>query len=88
MPEVCLYLSAPAFLVLTLYLPYTIPATLGISRILPIDVPPSAGWEELRAYLDRLEGQQVLGYETCEERVPGSFDEAPPEETSGIETDV
>jgi hypothetical protein len=74
------------------YLEYIRTAGASIERVnksyLAIDVPPSAGWEELRAYLDRLEGQQVLEYETCEERVPGSFDDAPPEETSGIETDV
>jgi hypothetical protein len=68
------------------YLEYIRTAGASIERAsesyLAIEVPPSAGWEELRAYLDRLKGQQVLEYETCEERVPGSFDEAPPEETS------
>jgi len=74
------------------YLEYIRTAGASIERAnksyLAIDVPPSAGREELRAYLDRLEAQQVLEYETCEERVSGSFDEAPPKETSGIETDV
>src|SRR5262245_14944159 len=51
------------------YLEYIRTAGASIERAnksyLAIDVPPSAGWEELRAYLDRLEGQQVLGWETC-----------------------
>jgi hypothetical protein len=39
-----------------------------------IDVPPSGDYDGLCDYLHSTEAQEVLEYETCEERVSGSFD--------------
>lgn len=42
-----------------------------------INVPPNLDPQTVRAYLVRQESKGVLEYETCEERVPGSFDDRP-----------
>ena len=42
-----------------------------------IDVHPAASMDAIEAQLSRLEASGVLEYETCEERVAGSFDDAP-----------
>lgn len=42
-----------------------------------LNVPPDADLDALRDHLDQLEADGVLFYETCEERVPGSFDDRP-----------
>ena len=44
---------------------------------LAVDVAPDGDMAGLRAELDRWEEQGVLFYETCEARVPGSFDDEP-----------
>jgi hypothetical protein len=45
--------------------------------LVAIDVPPTGQYQELTQYLAALEQQGALSYETCEMRVPGSFDEDP-----------
>lgn len=42
-----------------------------------IDVPAGADYTAIRAVLEAQERDGVLEYETCEERVPGSFDDRP-----------
>ena len=42
-----------------------------------IDVQPEGDYAAVRAQLDDWEGRGLLGYETCEARVPGSFDDRP-----------
>jgi Domain of unknown function (DUF4265) len=42
-----------------------------------LDLEPEASVEAVRDQLDRWEAEGLLGYETCEARVPGSFDSAP-----------
>lgn len=42
-----------------------------------VNVPPSSDAAELRAYLNEQDAAGALEYETCEPRVPGSFDDAP-----------
>ena len=44
-----------------------------------LNVPPEVDLDALRDHLDALESADVLFYETCEERVPGSFDDRPDE---------
>jgi hypothetical protein len=48
-----------------------------------INVPPKANYTEVLEYLERQESSGALEYETCEERVPGSFDDVPEEEGGG-----
>ena len=43
-----------------------------------LDVPPTGDYEGLRDHLEELVARAFLSYETCEPRVPGSFDEVPP----------
>jgi hypothetical protein len=50
-----------------------------------INVPPEVSYVKVREYLDRQEASDALEYETCEERVAGSFDGAPEEETGSDE---
>jgi hypothetical protein len=45
-----------------------------------INVPPDVSHQSLCKRLAELEAEGVLEYETCEERVPGSFDDRPGEE--------
>jgi len=42
-----------------------------------VNVLPSADYDGIVAHLVQLEGEGSLEYETCEERVPGSFDYDP-----------
>ena len=42
-----------------------------------IDIPPNASYDSIRNLLIVQEGLGALEYETCEERVPGSFDDRP-----------
>lgn len=44
-----------------------------------LNVPPGVDIEALREHLDAQEAQGILHFETCEERVPGSFDDHPDE---------
>lgn len=45
-----------------------------------VNVPPAVSHEAVCAYLAEQEEGGSLEYETCEERVPGSFDDRPDEE--------
>jgi len=47
------------------------------ARFVAINVPPGVSVDELRDALDAMEEAGTLAYETCEARVPGSFDAAP-----------
>jgi hypothetical protein len=47
-----------------------------------IDIPPEASYAQVREYLEQLEAAGALSYETCEERIPGSFDDAPAAEAT------
>lgn len=42
-----------------------------------LNVPPEADYDALLGHLDFKETDGSLEYETCEERVPGSFDDRP-----------
>lgn len=46
-----------------------------------IDVEPGGDYAAVRAQLDKWETTGLLEYETCEARVPGSFDDRPDEES-------
>ncbi len=46
-------------------------------RYFALDLEPEASVEDVREQLDALESEGTLAYETCEARVPGSFDAAP-----------
>jgi Domain of unknown function (DUF4265) len=45
------------------------------SRLFSLDVPPGSDPQAVRKRLDRWEKNGYGEYETCEERVPGSFDD-------------
>ncbi|HEV8589469.1 MAG TPA: DUF4265 domain-containing protein [Pyrinomonadaceae bacterium] len=45
-----------------------------------IDVHPNADYHAIRDKLAEFENTGVLGYETCEARVEGSFDDSPSDE--------
>lgn len=54
-------------------------------RYLSLDVPPETPIAEVRVRLDDWEEKEWIEYETCEERIPGSFDdvlEGPESESS------
>lgn len=51
-----------------------------------VNLPPEADYDAVCTFLDGQETQGVLEYETCEERVPGSFDDAPELSQDDIET--
>lgn len=42
-----------------------------------LNIPPAVNIEAVRAMLDEYQRHGTLDYETCEERVPGSFDDKP-----------
>jgi uncharacterized protein DUF4265 len=46
-------------------------------RYVCLDVHPTADYGVVRDHLDEMERASVLDYETCEERVAGSFDDKP-----------
>jgi hypothetical protein len=48
-----------------------------------LNVPPSVDIDALLDHLDEQEALGVLHFETCEERVPGSFDDRPDESGGG-----
>ena len=50
-------------------------------RYVALDLKPGVETERVRARLDRAQEDGILEYETCEARVPGSFDDAPGEAT-------
>lgn len=50
------------------------------SDFICINVPPAASYEKVRDYLAQEEANGSLEYETCEERLPGSFDDTPESE--------
>lgn len=47
-----------------------------------VDIPPEASYAQVREYLEQLEAAGALSYETCEEGIPGSFDNAPDTEAT------
>lgn len=47
------------------------------SHYYALDLTPEADITRVRAQLDEWEAQGLLDYETCEERLAGSFDDAP-----------
>ena len=51
--------------------------------LVALNVPVGVDVDALRDHLDLLEADGVLCYETCEERVPGSFDGKPDETDDG-----
>lgn len=54
-------------------------------RFFSLDAPPSADYQAVCDQLFVWEADGVLEYETCEERVPGSFDESPEHEAGADE---
>jgi hypothetical protein len=48
-----------------------------------INVPPTSNLQAVRGYLVAQESAGILEYETCEERVAGSFDDKPSGPESG-----
>ena len=52
----------------------------GNSRYFALDLGPTADMQKVREALDNWEDQGWAHYETCEARVPGSFDEPPGED--------
>lgn len=44
-----------------------------------LDMQPSGDYQKVFDRLDELEKENVLGFETCQERISGSFDAAPDE---------
>ncbi len=49
------------------------------ASVVALNVPPSVDIDALLDHLDEQEELGVLHFETCEERVPGSFDDRPDE---------
>lgn len=45
-----------------------------------LDMQPEGNYQAIFDRLDELEQQNILGFETCEARVEGSFDDVPEEE--------
>jgi hypothetical protein len=52
------------------------------ARYFALDLEPGASMDSVRERLDHWEREGVLAYETCEARVPGSFDEAASEDAA------
>ena len=53
------------------------------TQFIGINTPPATSLQAVRDYLVAQESVGVLEYETCEERVPGSFDDRPPRASQG-----
>jgi hypothetical protein len=51
-------------------------------RYFALDLEPEASLDLVRRRLDAWEAEGVLGYETCEARIPGSFDADPSDSDS------
>ena len=45
-----------------------------------VNIPASANCQNLCNYFAQLEVEEALEFETCEERIPGSFDDLPEDE--------
>ena len=54
-------------------------------RFFSLDVPPSANYQAVCDQLFAWEADGVVEYQTCEERVPGSFDATPDHEADAAE---
>lgn len=54
----------------------------GTKRLVAIDVPPDADFDPMLVTLDRCEAAGEVTFETCEARVPGSFDDAAPADSA------
>jgi Domain of unknown function (DUF4265) len=48
-------------------------------RYFALDLEPEASMDAVRDRLDEWEADAILEYETCEARLPGSFDAQPPD---------
>ena len=57
-------------------------------RFFSLDVPPTTDYQAICDQLFAWEADGVLEYETCEERMPGSFDDAPDDEPGATERPV
>jgi hypothetical protein len=51
------------------------------NRMFSLDIPPDKNYQAICDELMTREREGLLEYETCEERVPGSFDDRPQSET-------
>ena len=51
-----------------------------------LDMQPEGDYEAIFDRLDELEQENLLGFETCERKLEGSFDDLPEEEESESET--
>jgi hypothetical protein len=47
-----------------------------------VNVPATVSYASVRDYLGQQEAASLLEYETCEERVPGSFDDRSDEQST------
>lgn len=53
------------------------------ATVVALNVPPSVDIDALLEHLDEQEALGLLYFETCEERVPGSFDDRPDDAGGG-----
>lgn len=58
-------------------LPLGVEYERATDTLFAVDVPPGADYQALCNVLSDAESDGILSYETCEERVPGSFDDDP-----------
>ena len=69
----------------------SLPREVGYEHAKPgyfaVDIRPGTDIWSVCAQLDRWVEQELAGYETCEPRVPGSFDDAPRAAEQGIGAD-
>jgi hypothetical protein len=47
-----------------------------------VNIPSDVSYAKVREYLEQQETTGALAYETCEERIPGSFDDVPGDEVT------
>jgi hypothetical protein len=57
--------------------PFGASAERATASFVALDIVPGGDVDRIRALLDEAEAQGLLEYETCEARVPGSFDDSP-----------
>ena len=55
-------------------------------RFFSLDIPPGVDYQPICDQLFAWESERFLEYETCEERVPGSFDDAPEDKAHGVDS--
>jgi len=49
-------------------------------RFVALNLQPAAQYDAVYDKLSELQREEVLGFETCQRRLPGGFDAAPPEQ--------